>query len=75
MSDDSFPEVVRKAWSGQNNLYSSISKFSRDASYWNWVHFGNIFAKKKRIMARLNGIQNAMADRPSASLIALEKEP
>ena len=32
-----------------------------------------MFAKKKRLMARLNGIQRAMAITPSASLLDLEK--
>ena len=33
-----------------------------------------MFAKKKRLMARLNGIQRAMAITPSASLLDLEKK-
>jgi len=40
---------------------------------WNKSHFGNVFAKKKRLMARLNGIQRAMAITPLASLMDLEK--
>ena len=39
---------------------------------WNKNHFGNIFHKKKRIMARLNGVQRAMANQPSSSLVLLE---
>lgn len=36
-------------------------------------HFGNIFHRKRRLSARLKGIQSALADRPSSSLIDLER--
>ena len=39
---------------------------------WNKLHYGNIFTKKRKIMARLNGIQRAVAVRPSSSLLDLE---
>ena len=39
---------------------------------WNKLHFGNIFTKKRKIMARLNGIQRVVAVRPSSSLLDLE---
>ena len=39
---------------------------------WNKNHFGNIFAKKRRIMARLDGVQREMANNPSSPLIQLE---
>lgn len=42
------------------------------ANEWNKTHFGNIFAKKNRIKAPLNGVQQAMAIRPSSSLVELE---
>ena len=42
------------------------------ANDWNRDHFGNIFFKKNCIQARLNGVQRAMAIRPSSSLVKLE---
>lgn len=36
--------------------------------------FGNIFAKKRRVLARLNGAQKALADRLSDFLVCLEKQ-
>ena len=48
-------------------------KFSWDASDWNKVHFGNIFAKKRRIMARLDGTQRSLALRPSHNLVIMER--
>ena len=55
-------------------LHIAIDKFAKKATDWNRCHFGNIFGKKKRIMARLNGNQKVMADCPSHSLVVLEKE-
>ncbi|XP_023901204.1 uncharacterized protein LOC112013045 [Quercus suber] len=41
---------------------------------WNGSHFGNIFTRKKNIMARINGIQWALSIRPSLFLVNLEDE-
>ena len=50
----------------------AIKVFSRQASLWNKNQFGNIFQKKKRVLARLNGVQRALANQLSSSLVALE---
>ena len=50
----------------------AIEVFSRQASLWNKNQFGNIFQKKKRVLARLNGVQRALANQLSSSLVALE---
>ena len=39
---------------------------------WNKHQFGNIFHRKARLMARLKGIQMALARQPSAFLHSLE---
>ena len=46
----------------------AIKVFSRQASLWNKNQFGNIFQKKKRVLAR----QRALANQLSSSLVALE---
>ena len=55
-------------------LVDAIIKFTDEAIRWNRMHFGNVFNRKKNIMARLNGIQRALANRPSNFLINLENE-
>ena len=40
---------------------------------WNKNHFGNFFRKKRRVMTCLNGIQTAIANHLSHSLLDLEK--
>ena len=70
LSDLSFPGIFMEAWGRASPLRESIGNFSRKALYWNKNHFGNIFGKKKRLLARLNGIQPI---HHSHSLLELEK--
>ena len=71
--DSSFPGVVAQAWSRGEGLGERIDNFSKDALIWNKNLFGNIHLKKRRVMARIYGVQKALASRPSADLINLEK--
>ncbi|XP_023928763.1 uncharacterized protein LOC112040093 [Quercus suber] len=74
LSDTSFPNVVAKAWFNNRGLVDSIDSFSKEATLWNKNHFGNIHSKKKRILARLYGIQKVLSNYPSASLLNLENQ-
>ena len=74
LSDITFPSVVCRAWNEGRDLAECINTFSRDASVWNKTHFGNVHHKKKRVIARLYGIQKALAVQPSNDLITLEKQ-
>ena len=74
LSDVSFPKVVENVWGRIPGLTEAIDTFQHEATVWNKLHFGNIFAKKRKIMARLNGIQRAVAVRPLSSLLDLENK-
>ncbi|XP_030948868.1 uncharacterized protein LOC115972747 [Quercus lobata] len=74
VSDPSFPNVVTNAWRNLALLPMAIESFAKGAATWNRSHFGNIFVKKKKLMSRLNGIQQALASRPSIFLVELEKK-
>nr|XP_023927904.1 uncharacterized protein LOC112039281 [Quercus suber] len=74
LSDLSFPQIVAQAWGHPTPLHEAIKKFATDATAWNREHFGNIFAKKNRVKARLNGIQKIMATKPSSYIYLLELE-
>lgn len=50
-----FKDIIKGAWR-DNILHDAIAKFTVKAKKWNKEVFGNIFAKKKRLMARLIGI-------------------
>lgn len=65
--------MVRATWSASNSLDAAVTNFVAKAKEWNKNHFGNIFHRKRKLGARLKGIQSALADRPNNSLIELER--
>lgn len=70
----SFPDIVSQAWGCANNLVDAIDSFTKKAMVWNKNQFGSIFTRKKNLMARINGIQRAIATKPSRFLLNLEDE-
>lgn len=70
----SFPGIVSQTWVNIRNLEESINRFTKEATSWNKNQFGKIHSKKKRILARIYGIQRAIAFSPSASLINFENQ-
>ena len=74
LSDPTFPNIVSQAWRHYPILADAIASFTKEAKKWNKTQFGNVFARKNNIMARLNGIQRAIAIRPSNFLLNLESE-
>ena len=72
LSHEEFPSVVREAWEGnQHNVCNAIYDFTNKANDWNRDVFGNIFWKKKNIIARMLGAEKALARNPSQRLIHL----
>ena len=49
-------------------------EFVSKAKKWNVEVFGNLFAKKRRILARLQGAQKALANNPNEFLLELEQQ-
>lgn len=75
LSHPDFQHLVFESWEeGQNHLLLAISYFQKKVVSWNKNVFGNVFHRKKRVLARLAGIQRSMARHPSVSLSNLEKE-
>lgn len=56
-----FKDIIREAWR-ENILHDAIIEFTVKVKKWNKKVFGNIFSKKKRLVARLIGIQKALAN-------------
>ena len=74
LSHPEFFTVVTNAWSDSTATLPVHVNTSTDlVLYWNRHTFGNIFQRKKRILARISGAQKALASYPSSSLISLEK--
>ncbi|XP_050248751.1 uncharacterized protein LOC126696003 [Quercus robur] len=74
LSGPTFPSLVSKEWAPSRKLPMAIEGFTQEAQRWNKLHFGNILAKKKPLLARLNGIQRALANGPSSFHIELERK-
>ena len=64
-----FHTVVKMAWDMDPPLPSLIDNFTEKAKKWNRETFGNLFAHKKRVLARLHGVEKAMFNNPSDFLI------
>lgn len=65
--------MVEEAWSGDRSLSTTISDCTIKVKKWNFEEFGNLFARKRRVLARLGGVQKAIACNPSEALLRLEK--
>ena len=74
MSHPEFPNIVDQAWAlPALNLFETFCHFAVLVSAWNKSTFGNIFHRKKHILARINGVQNALSLNPLESLSRLER--
>ena len=66
--------MVQHAWSENRGLHTAISDFVIRAKKWNSEVFGNLFTRKRRVLARLIGAQKVLAENPNGFLIDLEKK-
>lgn len=69
-----FPKFVKDSWDQDQALSNAITNFTRKAKQWNVDVFGNIFNRKKRVIARLNGAQETLANHLNEFLVQLEKD-
>ena len=69
-----FPSLVQNSWGHDTPLNSAIPTFTNRANQWNREVFRNLFARKRKVLARLNGVQKALANHPNNFLIQLEKQ-
>ena len=69
-----FLGVMREAWANPTRLVVAISTFADKARIWNKNIFGNLFHRKKRVLARLGGIQKALSVNPNNFLVDLERD-
>ena len=74
LSHPTFSSIVREAWSSQIGLSRTVAIFTNKAKIWNKNTFGNLFHRKKRLFARLRGIQVALSTRPNGFLVELERQ-
>ncbi|KAL7173903.1 hypothetical protein ACSBR2_033208 [Camellia fascicularis] len=73
-SDPSLFQVVRDSWSDPSiPLLDWVEDFTHKVCFWNKHCFGNIFHKKKHLVARIGGVQKALNADQSLFLTNLKK--
>ncbi|KAL3529410.1 hypothetical protein ACH5RR_008732 [Cinchona calisaya] len=55
-------------------IVDTISLFTKEVSKWSRENFENVFYKKKKLLARFEGIQKCLQTRDSTFLLNLERE-
>ncbi|KAL4366987.1 hypothetical protein GQ457_05G012790 [Hibiscus cannabinus] len=65
-----FPDLLKRTWDGDNFL-ANANLFTKEVKEWNFSVFGDIGKRKKRLLARLKGIDTALAKSHSDSLVSL----
>lgn len=75
-SHEDYIGVVQEAWGGEDttSVVQSLHQVRDKSIIFNKEVFGNIFAKKKELEARLRGIQRALENIDLAQLTLLQKE-
>lgn len=74
MEHPNFEELFTNNWDFANHHFlKGREMFLANIKFWSNV-FGNLNKQKKQLIARINGIQRALANRHSHFLFNLEKE-
>jgi hypothetical protein len=59
ISHANFPRLINDKWDENCELTHTLSNLTPQLKDWNKDIFGNIFKRKRELLARLNGIQNS----------------
>ena len=70
----SFSQVLRTSWNNSLELHSNLHNVQIVLQHWNSETFGNIFKRKRILLARLGGTQRALECNPNPFLFDLEKK-
>ena len=68
LTDSRFSNFMENNWNTDVSYYQAASKFTELVQQWNKETFGNILHRKKRLLARIGGVQRALEQRPLRSL-------
>nr|XP_023903392.1 uncharacterized protein LOC112015243 [Quercus suber] len=69
-----FYRVVQQAWYEDRALQTAVLDFVDRVKKWNVEVFGNLFAMKIRVLARLNGTQKAITENPNEFILNLKNK-
>ncbi|KAA3472382.1 reverse transcriptase [Gossypium australe] len=68
-----FNTFVQEKWNAEDHIIDALENMSKHCLQWNKAVFGNIFARKKRLEARIEGIQRKLRSNFDPGLWKLEK--
>ena len=74
LTDKRFSDFVSQVWKNDVDYNVLVKEFTGKIDHWNKNEFGNIFKRKKKILARLNGIQKSLESHHSSNLLKLETQ-
>lgn len=75
LTHDEFSEFVSKTWTtSDGNFFEKSKCLSKAIMQWNFDVFGNIFTRKRRLLARIGGIQRDRDRSDNPFLIKLKAE-
>ncbi|KAK8598764.1 hypothetical protein V6N13_094724 [Hibiscus sabdariffa] len=74
LAHEDFNRMVLDNWCPKITMTETLLHFSKATDVWNKFVFGYIGRKKRRLMARLRGIQKFLCTRPSRFLSSLESD-
>ncbi|KAJ4828944.1 hypothetical protein Tsubulata_007388 [Turnera subulata] len=69
-----FKRFVTDQWVPHDKALEAAGNFIENVQQWNVQVFGNIHKRKRRLLARINGIQRYLENKPSCFLSNLELE-
>ncbi|XP_073046080.1 uncharacterized protein [Primulina eburnea] len=72
LTHEDFHKVVRNEWHDQHTLSDNVSKLANTLSSWNFSTFGNIHHRKRKLVARIEGVQRSLGNQARHSLFQLE---
>jgi hypothetical protein len=68
---DSFADLLKTGWRSSSNFITALDNLTLKLKDWNWEVFGSIFQRKKRVLARLGGVQKHLNGGHNSFLINL----
>ena len=72
LTDSRFTDFTKTHWQNGVPYDRAVSEFIQQVQHWNKNIFGNIFQRKKILLARIGGVQIALERRPLRILYRLE---
>lgn len=68
LDHEDLPNLMKRVWPRGIPWCAQIPKFQMELKSWNKTVLGNIFARKKRLISRLEVVTNSLTSRPSVHL-------